>query len=87
MIVGMYSVRDKAVEAFLPPFFAPTDNAALRMIRDALSDEKSGFARHASDYALFRIGAFDDATGAVQVDVDSPLKIVDLLAIADVPAS
>lgn len=63
MVLKMFSVFDKAVNAFLQPFFAPSAGAAIRMFTDACRDEKSSFSTHAHDYTLFHLGDWDDGTG------------------------
>lgn len=64
MKLKIFSVFDKAVHAFLPPFFLPTDQTAVRAFSDCVKDEKHAFYRHPGDYTLFRLGEFDDVTGA-----------------------
>lgn len=59
----MFSVYDSAAKAFLRPFMAPTRGMALRGFMDACSSPDHEFAKHASDYTLFEIGSFDEATG------------------------
>lgn len=59
----LYSVRDKAVVAFMPPFSQAADGAAIRSFMDAVNDVKHEFNRHASDYDLYRLGDMDDITG------------------------
>lgn len=59
----VFSVFDDAVKAFLPPFYAPTKGAAIRMFSDACTQSDSQFAKHAGDYALFALAEFDDSSG------------------------
>lgn len=61
----VFSVFDNAVKAFLPPFYAPTKGAAIRMFSDACQAEGSQFGKHAGDYALFALGEFDDNSGSL----------------------
>lgn len=63
MILQSFSVLDKAVGAFLTPFFARATGEALRQFTEACNDEKHQFARHADDYILYRVGQFDDNSG------------------------
>lgn len=65
MIMKIFSVKDKQVNAFLQPFFSPTTGSALRSLLEACDDKNHTFAKHASDYLLFELGSFDDATGFV----------------------
>lgn len=72
----LYSIRDKAVEAFNQPFYARADGHALRMFIDAINDPKGDFHRHAEDYDLWMIGSFDDAAGVVSCPDDGPVRIM-----------
>lgn len=76
MIMKVYAVRDAAVSAFLQPFFGRSDAEAARSFGDACGDAKHQFATHLSDYSLFALGEFDDASGSI-LGYTSPVKIVD----------
>lgn len=84
MHLRMFSVHDKAVNAFMSPFFAPTDAAAVRMLKDALNDPSSGFARHSGDYTLYCVGVFDDQSGVVAPQ--GPDRVIELIALQEPPA-
>ncbi|QCQ84828.1 nonstructural protein [Blackfly microvirus SF02] len=81
----MYSVYDKAVKAFMPPFFARSDAEAVRSFRDACEDGKHQFSRHASDYALFKLAAFDDETSLVSVIETGPERIAEAMSFVPPP--
>ena len=61
----MYAVRDKAVEAFMRPFFFQSDGQALRAFIDDVQNADSPIARHPEDYALFRLGVVDCHDGSM----------------------
>lgn len=63
MILGVYSVLDKAVNAYLTPFYARSDAEAVRSFSDACMDVKHQFCMHPHDYALYRIGSYNDMAG------------------------
>lgn len=63
MKLHVFSVLDKAVGAFLQPFYARSKGEALRSFTEACHDEKSLFAKHGTDYLLMYLGEFDDVTG------------------------
>lgn len=63
MITQCFSVRDTAVGAFLPPFFTRSKGEAIRSFSEACNNAEHQFAKHASDYTLFFLGAFDDNSG------------------------
>lgn len=59
----IYSVYDKAVGAFLQPFYVRSRGEALRSFMDACSEEKSRFRQHAEDFLLMYHGEYDDVSG------------------------
>jgi len=75
MILHLYSVMDKAVQAYMTPFFCRSDAEAMRSFADAVSNPEHQFNRHVSDYVLYRVGLFDDAEGMV-VPCQEPQRIV-----------
>ena len=75
MILKVFSVRDNASEAFLPPFFARAKGEALRMFEGACRDEKHQFFQHREDYVLFECGEWDDQSGLF-VLLPSPVRMI-----------
>lgn len=61
----IYSVRDSKAEAFLKPFFAQKDAIAIRWLTAAAQDPEHEFNIHIEDYALYRLGEFDESTGEI----------------------
>lgn len=64
MITFVYSVRDEVAQRFGPIVQDINDDTARRNFRASmshLSDESRTF--DASDYALYRVGSFDDILG------------------------
>lgn len=78
MIIEIYSVKDKAVNAFLQPFFSPTLGSAVRSLQTVVNDENHEFAKHVNDYTLFKLGDFDDTTGLIIPNPDGPTLITPL---------
>jgi len=60
---GIYSVYDIKCEAYLPPFVAPTDGVACRMVAANALVEGSDWNRFPGDYTLFRIGGWEADSG------------------------
>ncbi|UDN67760.1 nonstructural protein [robinz microvirus RP_110] len=81
MILRVYAIRDKAVNAFLPPFFCRTDGEAARSFRDAVSDPKHMFYSHAEDYELYWLDDWDDAIG--EFSGRHPERMVSGLALSE----
>lgn len=62
-MLKVYAVRDKAVGAFMAPFFVRSPAEAMRSFVDAVNDKNSPFFRHPHDYELFFVGQFDPNDG------------------------
>lgn len=65
MKVQMLSVYDSAAKAFLPPFHAPTLEAAIRQFRYTVQSGQSDLSKFPEDYVLMHIGEFDQETGEI----------------------
>ncbi|AXL14814.1 nonstructural protein [Microviridae sp.] len=63
---GMYAAYDSAIEAYLRPFTAPADGAALRTFQDEVLTPDSPMNKHPEHFSLFRISTFDDNTGKME---------------------
>lgn len=63
MKLNVYTIYDSKVKAYMAPFMAQTNGAALRMFEDTVRDEKTVLNKHPEDYSLFAIATFDDSTG------------------------
>lgn len=74
MKLQIFSVMDKAVGAFLQPFFSRAKGEAVRSFADACNDEKHNFNTHASDYLLVHLGEFDDTAGTFKCH--EPIRII-----------
>jgi len=74
MMLQVFTVFDKAVGAYLQPFYSRAKGEAVRSFADACNDEKSNFRKYASDYVLMFLGEFDDQSGTFAC-VD-PVRII-----------
>lgn len=63
MKLMVYTVHDKAVNAYLQPFFCRSKGEAIRSFTEACSDGKSNFGKYPLDYTLVELGDYDDVTG------------------------
>jgi len=63
-----FSIYDTKALAFMPPFFMPSIGLGVRAFGDVLRDPSSPLAKHPRDYELFKVGDFDDSTGAIGQD-------------------
>lgn len=69
-----FSVFDKAVNAFMPPFFVRHPNEAIRSFTDLCNDKKTNVGNHPLDFDLCKLGEWDDNSG--MFDGSSPVRLV-----------
>ncbi|AXH74941.1 MAG: nonstructural protein [Microviridae sp.] len=60
------AVHDKAVGAFLAPYFCRSKGEAIRAFTEACHDQGKPFGKNASDYTLYELGEYDDVGGVFQ---------------------
>lgn len=65
MIQKIMAVYDSAAGAYLTPFFAPTEQWALRAFTQAANNPEHPFNQHPWDYRLFVVGEFDSSSGYI----------------------
>lgn len=63
MKLQVYTVFDRAVSAYLPPFYVRAKGEAIRSFTEACSDPQKNFGKYAQDYGLVYLGEFDDSSG------------------------
>ncbi len=80
----IFSVHDSKANAYLTPFFAPTEGVALRQLSSAIKDENHEFNRYAEDYTLFQVGHWDEDTGTITGT--PPRSIVNCLSLKSMAA-
>ena len=69
----MYVIHDSKANKYNAPFFLLNDNVALRMFSDILRDPSTDIYHHPTDFALFKIGDYDD--GNAELNTIEPLII------------
>lgn len=69
------AVRDRALDAFNRPYFAPTTGAAIRAFSDEINRGDSPMNPHAEDYDLFDLGTWDDETGQFHGEMRKQIAI------------
>lgn len=78
-----YAVFDRKAEMYSQPFLEVKDGTAIRAVQDLVINNKDhAFAKHPSDFALFRLGTFDEITGIITGDV-KPHKLVEIETLGD----
>lgn len=75
MKLETYSVFDKAIDCFLPPFYVRTKQEALRSLLDAARNPEHQFSRHPEDYRLYKLGLYNEERGQFEL-YDTPQFVV-----------
>lgn len=63
MKLEVFAIKDRALNAYMQPFFAPTIGAAIRAFSDGMNDNTTPMAKHPDDYDLWHLSSWDDASG------------------------
>lgn len=67
MIQQVYALRDRKADVFGRPVFVANVGSLIRELTDAVSSGGSDtLARHPGDFALYRLGTFDDVKGTFE---------------------
>lgn len=67
-LMKIYSIYDEKAEEFSPPFFAPNDRLAQRMVKDSAKGNGSMLAAYPEDFRIYSLGEFNSGTGAIGVE-------------------
>ncbi len=73
MLFGLYSIRD-VKSGFMTPVVEENDAVALRNFSHAVQNSDSVLFTHFKDFALYKVGMFDNETGEL-----IPLDLVQLV--------
>lgn len=57
----LFSIYDRAAQAFGAPYAAPNDALAIRLFEQTQLDESHVFATHSPDFEIHYLGEFDQA--------------------------
>ena len=66
MKLGIYSVHDRAAEAYTTPFFLPNDDMAMRSFGACVNQPDHHFKASPADFTLFKVGVFDSLEGSIE---------------------
>lgn len=69
------AIRDRAVNAFLQPFFVRSAGEAVRIFADEINRKESPMYAHPEDYDLYDIGLYDADNGEIVGTKPSMLSI------------
>lgn len=79
MIYEIFTVRDKAVGSFLPPFYCRSVGEALRSFTATVNEKDHQFNKYVEDYVLFSLGTFDDQSGTFASQ--DPLRVISAMEV------
>lgn len=65
MLKNIYVCYDSKTKIFSAPFYAIRDEQATRDFAYAANDPQTDICRHSSDFALYKLGSYDDETGLI----------------------
>lgn len=78
MILQVFSVYDKAVGAYMPPFITRSKGEAVRSFMAAVNNGGHEFSKSPSDFTLFLLGRFHDESGLVDT-ASGPERVISAL--------
>jgi len=85
MLLSAYTVYDNKALTYSPPFFVASDGAAVRMLKDLVTDPNTSIGRHPSDYILYGVGTYNDQNGLF--DAALPIRhVMDAIALVPIQA-
>lgn len=61
----VFAVRDRALDAFMQPFFVQSPGVAVRSFSDEVNRPESPMCNHPDDYDLYHIAEYDESTGKI----------------------
>lgn len=76
---NMYAIYDKVAEVFNVPHFLINDELAVRNAYDAYPQAEN-INRHPEDFAIYRLGTFDDSDGTVIAEI-KPVVVIEFTTI------
>lgn len=84
MKLNAYSLLDMKAGAFAVPFFMHHDAQAIRAVIELGQDMSTTVGRYPSDFALCRVGGFDDQSGGL-VPLPVPENLGTIAALLPAP--
>lgn len=71
MKLQIMSIKDRALDAFMRPFYAQTVGQGTRMFEDLINEPGSDLNKHPEDYDLYHLGEWNDHNGLTENRKDS----------------
>lgn len=67
MKLNVYAIFDHKAKFYACPFYQQNDAVALRTATDLLANPETEVARHPADYAMFKLGTYDDSNAKMEL--------------------
>lgn len=84
MITIAFAVFDKKTGVYGQPFFSNHEVHAIRSVQQAANDLSTSIGQYPADYSLYRVGTYDDASGALcAVDPEHVVEVISLVTAQD----
>lgn len=78
MIQTLFTVYDTKTESNCNPITFPSTAACIRALSDLMAEGTHEWAKHPSDYELYKIGTFDTQAGFIEAQGKSKMCICSL---------
>lgn len=75
MKLVIVAIRDRAVDAFMRPFYVRSTGEALRVFADTVNSKDSPMNGHPEDYDMYVLGTFTEETGLFDTGIPSMIGI------------
>lgn len=74
MKTKMYSIYDKAAQAYVTPFFMHTKAMAIRAFESNVNaQDENNISKHPEQFSLFELGEFDDSVAKLELHSEPEL--------------
>lgn len=75
MLLAICAIYDTKAQAFQPPFFARTEEVAIRWFHHQIGDIQSDLSKYPADYNLIRLGTFDDVNAKFEIETPRTIAL------------
>ncbi len=75
MQLKAYSIRDTKVNTYNVPFFAKTEEDAVRTLTRLKMDPNSNVSLFPEDFDLYYVGEYSDQTGTIDAS-ETPIHVI-----------
>ena len=84
MTKRIYAIYDTKTSSYGMPLFLISDGEALRVVQDAVAKPGTTLADHPQDFRLDYLGEFDQETGRIIQEKNTPKHLMDVAQLVPV---